>query len=81
VGHLDEAIENLRRASQVNRRMGAIVFALKTDLDLAEALAARATTEELTEVASLLAGAARVLARIDLPHEQRRFDRLSEFTT
>jgi len=76
VGRLDEAIESLRRASAVNRRMGAVVFALKTELDLAEALSARATGEDLAEVATLLDNAEAVLMRIDLPHERQRRDRL-----
>ncbi len=76
LGELDAAVESLRTASAVNRRVGAIVFALKTDLDLAEALVARGAEEDLAEVASLLDGAATVLSRIDLPHEQRRWDRL-----
>jgi hypothetical protein len=76
LGELDAAAESLRRASVVNRRIGAIVFALKTDLDLAEVLVARAAEEDLAEVASLLGGAATVLSRIELPHEQRRWDRL-----
>jgi tetratricopeptide (TPR) repeat protein len=81
LGKLDAAVESLRQASLVNRRIGAIVFALKTDLDLAEVLIARATDEDLAEVSSLLDGAATVLARIDLPHVQRRCDRLSHMTT
>ena len=76
LGDTDAAVESLRRASVVNRRIGAIVFALNTDLDLAEVLVARGDDEDLTEVAHLLDGAATVLARIALPHEQRRCDRL-----
>jgi hypothetical protein len=81
VGRLDEAIESLRRASVVNRRMGAVVFALKTDLDLAEALTTRATAEDLAEVAALLDNAEAALSRIDVPHERQRRDRLLHVTT
>ena len=78
LGEIDAAVDSLRRASVVNRRIGAIVFALNTDLDLAEMLIARGADEDLGEAANLLDGAATVLARIDLPHEQRRCDRLRE---
>jgi len=81
VGRVDEAIESLRQASTVNRRMGAVVFALKTDLDLAEALSARATSEDVAEVAGLLADTEAVLSRIDLPHERQRRDRLLRVST
>jgi DNA-binding SARP family transcriptional activator len=81
IGRLDEAIECLRRASNVNRRMGAVVFAIKTDLDLAEALSARAGDGDLAEVAALLDNVAIALASIDLPHERARHDRLSNVTT
>jgi hypothetical protein len=81
VGDLDGAIDTLRRASTVNRRLGAVVFALKTDLDLAEALTERATDDDLAEVAGLLDSAAAALARIDVPHERLRLDHLSHVAT
>jgi hypothetical protein len=46
LGELDAAVESLRRASVVNRRIGAIVFAIKTDLDLAEVLLDRGTHDD-----------------------------------
>jgi hypothetical protein len=45
---------------------------------LAEVLVARAAAGDLDEVASLLERAAPVLARIDLPHEQCRFNALAQ---
>ena len=77
LGQVDAAIDSLRRASVVNRRIGAIVFAAKTDLDLAEVLLARARDQDLAEVATVLQSAATVLASVDLPHERRRWENLS----
>jgi hypothetical protein len=74
---IDGAITSLRRAGDVNSRVGAAVFAVKSKIDLAAALLARGSEADVAEATDLLDDATAVAARIGLPNECDRCDLLA----